>query len=158
MMTLYSKRQRIGSRIGPQGNHGFVALMTIIIITAVALIVATTIVFKSIDQATTGTAEYNNARAWAANNNCVEYALGQLGTASQWNNLFGPSTRNNGYDSCYLAAVTATGTGGIYRLIKASSTVDIYTHKLKVEAATTTPPTVAATTTSVYTWMEVGDF
>ena len=94
--------------------------------------------------------EIYSARAWAAANGCVEYALGQFSIAStSWSTYTGDNALSIGGNSCYVYTITATGTS---MLIRASSTVATYTRKLQVIVATNTPQSVLSS------WQEVGDF
>ena len=137
-------------------KRGFIALISVLIITAVSIIIGTTVVLKSISHASMSASELYSAQAWASANGCVEYVLGQYSVStSTWDfstttGYKGNETRNIGGIPCYIAAITATGTG--YNLIKASSTVSSYVRKLQVIVATDTPQSV------ISSWQEVGDF
>jgi len=131
-------------------KSGFVALITVLIVTAVSLIIGTTILLKAITHASMSSSEIFSAEAWTAANSCVEYALGQFSaTTSAWTTYTGGNTLNLGGNNCYIFPITATGTS---QLIKASSTVSSFVRKLQVVVATNTPQSV------VSSWQEVGDF
>lgn len=140
-------------------KSGFIALISILVITAVSIIIGTTVTLKAISHANISASEIYSAQAWASANGCVETAIAALsynGT-STWDMSTGyPSqhpagqTLNIGGVPCFLAAITSTGAD--YRLIKASSTVQSYVRKLQVVVATNTPQIV------VSSWQEVGDF
>jgi|GEM_PF-1724993 len=137
-------------------KKGFIALISVLVITAVSIIVGTTIVMKSISHATMSAGEISSAKAWASDNGCVEYVLGQYSIAStSWDfststGYKGNETRVIGGIPCYISTITATGSD--YRLINASSTVSSFVRKLQVIVATNTPQSV------ISSWKEVGDF
>ncbi len=138
------------------GQRGFIALITVLIITAVSIIIGTTIVLKSISHSSMSLSELYSAQAWASGNGCVEYVLGQYSIAStSWDfstttGYKGNETRIIGGIPCFINTITSTGTN--YRLINASSTVSGFVRKLQVVVATNTPQSV------VSSWQEVGDF
>jgi hypothetical protein len=142
-------------------NEGFIALITILVITAVSLIIATSIIFKSISQGNITLAEMYSTQAMVAANGCMEHALGELGAngTTSWSlslgvGYTGAEQRTIGSNTCYIYPLAAT-TSGVYtdyRLVKASSTVSGYTRKIQAVVATNTP------TISVSSWQDVGDF
>lgn len=148
-------------------DRGFVALITILIVTSIALILGTTIILKSITQGTNSLADEQAAQAWAAANACAEYALARISTngTSTWDIVSGyrgneslpnGSIANIGLTpsgsnvSCSIATIEA-GTNDS-RIIKATSTVGDFTRKIRISAATNTPSLV------ISSWSEVGDF
>ncbi|MEI6396902.1 MAG: hypothetical protein WCO48_02435 [Candidatus Taylorbacteria bacterium] len=131
-------------------KSGFVAMITVLIITAVSLILGTTMILKSISHASMSASELYSAQAWASANSCVEYALGQFSIAStSWSTYAGGNTLSIGGNNCYVLPISATGTS---LLINASSSVASFSRKLQVVVATNTPQSV------VSSWQEVGDF
>ncbi len=137
-------------------SQGFVALITVLVVTAVALILATASTYRAISEGKIGLNEMQSAQAWASANGCVEHALGEYSVASTtWDlssGYLGGQGMTIGGVSCYISSTAATGTGLLYRLINASSTVSGYVRKLQVVVATNTPASAIAT------WAEVGDF
>ena len=139
---------------------GFIALITVLVVVAVSLILATSSILKSINQATIGLSEVQTTQAWASANSCVETGLGLLGanSTSTWADVITGSghaqTLTFGGIDCQLMAIIATTSGAEtdYRLIRASSTVNGYVRKIRIVAATNTPSTVLSL------WQEVGDF
>ena len=138
-------------------NSGFIALISILVITAVSIIIGTTVTLKAISHATMSASEMYSAQAWASANGCVETAVAAMsyhGT-STWDlatstSYKGDETISVGGIPCYIAAITATGSDS--RLIRASSTASSFVRKLQVIVATNTPQTV------ISSWQEVGDF
>lgn len=133
---------------------GFIALITVLVVTAVALIVGTSIALKSVSYAQGTQAEISSTQALMAANACVETALGALGASTTTWPTVTASTISVGSNTCYLYAVTATSgpSGAIYQVIQATSTVSGYTRKLQVIVATNTPAI------SISSWNQVGDF
>ena len=66
------------------GQRGFIALITVLIITAVSIIIGTTIVLKSISHSSMSLSELYSAQAWASGNGCVEYVLCGRGLYYSW--------------------------------------------------------------------------
>jgi len=161
-MTVKQTKQYINRR-------GFVALVTILIVTAISLILGTSIIMKSITQSTLSVAEGQASQAWASANACAEYALSRLaenGTTT-WDlvdpaGYKGNETLPNGIItdigndplgdpvSCSILPITAGANES--RIINATSTVGEFTRKIQVIAATNTPSIV------ITSWGEVGDF
>lgn len=139
---------------GKQFQKGFVALISVLVITAVSIIIGTTVTLKTISHSTMSASENFSAQAWAAVNSCAEYALGELSIASTTFTTFtGPVSVSVGSNNCYIYSLTATGTPlATSLLIRASSTVSGFTRKLELIVATNTPQSV------ISSWQEVGDF
>lgn len=130
-------------------NRGFIALISVLIITAVSIMIGTTIVLKSISHATMSASELYSAEAWASANGCVEYTLGQFSTASTtFNSYPGVYSQTIGGIPCSIV-LTPSSTSMI---IKASSTLQNYVRRLEVVVSTNTPQSV------ISSWQEVGDF
>ena len=137
-------------------QKGFVALISVLVVTAVAVIIGTTIILRSLTHATTSLSEIHSAQAWASANGCAEYVLGYVSaTSTSFTELIGSSTTLSiGGVPCYISTITATsGTPTYdYLLVKASSTVSEYVRKIQLVVATNTPSAV------LDSWQEVGDF
>ncbi len=130
-------------------KKGFIALITVLIITAVSVIIGTTVVMKSISHASMSASELYSAKAWAAANGCVEYALGQFSLSSTTFTTYpGLLSQTVGGTLCTITLVAS----GNSKVIKASSTVSSFVRKLQVTVATNTPQSV------ISSWQEVGDF
>ena len=120
------------------------------VITAVSIIIGTTIVMKSITHASMSASELYSSQAWATANGCAEYALGQFSLAStSFSSLPAPTTLSVGSTNCQLLPIIASGSS---KVIKASSTVSSFVRRLQVTVATNTPQSV------ISSWQEVGDF
>lgn len=135
--------------ITERSERGFIALITVLTISAIALLVSAGILLQSISESATSSAEGEAGRAWAAANGCAEYALAQLSTTTDarpgWAD--GTGTQMVGSYTCWYA-ISASNTS---KLIQASSSVATFTRKIQVLVATNTPMTITS-------WQEVGDF
>lgn len=136
-------------------EKGFIALITILSVSTVALLISAGILLQSITEGITSGNEEMANRAWAASNACIETALFKLASSTGWS-YAGGETVTIDPDSCYILGVTATGTDLGSRLIKASSTVASFTRKMQAVVATTSTSTPLSLT--VTSWQEVGDF
>jgi hypothetical protein len=138
-------------------NKGFVALISVLMITAVAMIIGVAITMRTISRTSISLFESQSTQAWSSANGCVELAISQLGvnSTSTWASALdvynGGSTVSIGGIPCYLFDIVSYGVND-YRLIKASSTVGEYIRKLQVVVATNTPQII------INSWQEVGDF
>lgn len=135
-------------------QKGFIGLITILTASAIALLIGSTILLKSITEATISLDEENSGRAWAGVNACVEKALLELSSTTGsvgWNYLGGETVAVGDY-SCYILPIDISGGTSSSRLIKASSTVNNFTRKLSVSVATNTPAV------EITSWTEVADF
>lgn len=144
-------------------KKGFISLMTILLVSATALIISSTILLKSITETTVSSDEEFSNRAWSAVNACGEYALVHLAVAS----TTGYASTTNGWnyqgqyeltdlgadgDSCYIYPIDISGGASSTRLIMASSTVNDFTRKISIVVATNTP------VVEVTSWELVADF
>ena len=143
-------------------NKGFIALIFVLAVSAVALLVSAGILLQSITQSVISSSEEMAQKAWASVNGCAEKAVWNIstttGTAQGWS---GDYTTDGhpftiGGSDCYVYPATSTSTPvADSRLINASSTVSEFTRKIQViiasSTSTSTPP-------SIYSWQEVGDF
>ena len=138
-------------------QKGFIGLITIILTSAIALLISSAVLLRSITEATVSSDEEQSNKAWATVNACGESALMALASTSDdgvyvWNNH-----TNNGHQdvsvgdySCYYN-ITGTGTS-TPRSIEAESTVSDFVRRISIEVATNTPAL------DVTSWSEVADF
>lgn len=136
-------------------QKGFIGLVTILTASAVALLIGSSILFKSITEATLSTDEELSAKAWATVSACGERAVFSLASTSDngvavWNNYDSSETLTIDDYSCYYS-ITGEGTS-TPRVIQASSTVSDFVRKLSITVATNTPAL------DVTAWGEVADF
>jgi hypothetical protein len=144
-------------------QKGFIALITILSASAIALLISSTILLKSVTEATYSIDEESSAKAWATVNACGEYALYNLASTtnsggSEWY-TFNSAGDGMSLDigdtehSCYIYTIVGTTVStSSPRIIHASSTVNNFTRKLSITAATNTPSVI------VSSWSEVADF
>ena len=131
-------------------KKGFIALISVLIITAVSIIIGTTVVLKSISHASESLSELYSAQAWSSASGCVEYALGQISVSSTtFSTYTGSTTMSVGSIPCQIMPIVTSGTSIV---VKASSTVASYSRRLQVTVATNTPQSV------ISSWQELGDF
>jgi hypothetical protein len=139
-------------------KKGFLVLTMVLLVSATVLIITSGIFLRSIWDINSTQDSELALKAWSAVNACGEYALGQMvasstsatTTAENWD--FASTTGVSldvGTETCYIYPVTASGTA---KLIKASSTVSLFTRKILIQVATNTP------TTTVSLWNAVADF
>lgn len=141
-------------------KRGFIALITVITASAVALIIGSSILLKSITESNLSADEEFSNKAWATVNACAEHALYNLASTtnsggSEWYNHASTTGYSIDIDgnTCYIYPIVGTEAGTTSpRLIQASSTVRDFTRKLSIIAATNTP------SVTVDSWTEVADF
>jgi uncharacterized protein (UPF0333 family) len=126
-------------------QRGYALLLTVLIVGAVAVTIATTLFSLSVNSAKTSAASEASARARALADACAEEALEQIRE----------STPFSGYGSLDLGAGTCgyfvTNLGGQNRSIVASSTVSDATRKVKITINAINP------LINVTYWQEVVD-
>lgn len=140
-------------------NKGFIGLVTVITVSAVAVLITSATLLRSITESTISLDEEQSARAWAAANGCVEFALTKYAstTGDGWGSYTGDYTGEQGLsigdDTCYILEVEDANSGTTTeRTIRASSTVNNFVRKIVVTVSTNTPNLV------VDSWSEVADF
>lgn len=125
-------------------QHGYVALLSVLIVGAASLTVALSLLMSGADSQRATLAFQQMAQARQLANACGEEALQQI----QANTSYTATNVNLvlGTNSC---TYTVTNTGGSSRTIDASSTVGNIIRKIKVYV------TINATSISVIEWQEV---
>lgn len=144
-------------------QKGFIGLVTILLVSAIALLIGSTILLKSITEATLSSDEEFSNQAWATVNACAEHALINLALASTtgfdeeisgWNYAGDEEVEvvASG-NSCYIYNIDiSSGTSTGSRTVNASSTVNDFTRKLTLIVSTNTPAVI------IDSWTEVADF
>jgi type II secretory pathway component PulK len=139
-------------------KKGFIALITILTVSAVALVISSTILLKSVTEAQLSRDEEAATKAWATVNACAEVAVFSLASTSNngvavWTTGYPTSLQEVtvGTNTCYYVITGGTGTSTA-RTINASSTVSNFTRKMSVVVATNTPGL------SVDSWELVAEF
>jgi hypothetical protein len=138
-------------------NGGFLVLTMVLLVSATVLIVVTGVLLRSIGEMSQSTDSEKSHTAWSTANACGEYALRQLMASTTgsvgWYYLGGESSEDINLDvngeTCYIYPV---GDLNGDKIIMASSTVSVFTKKIKIVVATNTPSVL------VRSWKEVADF
>jgi type II secretory pathway component PulK len=141
-------------------KRGFIALITILTVSAIALVISSTILLRSVTEARISIDEESTNQAWATVNACAEYALVHMAVASTTNyatssngwNYEGGDTVSVGGNSCRILPIDISGGATSTRLVNASSTVNDFTRKVSIVVATNTP------SINVSSWQIVADF
>lgn len=143
-----------------KNQPGFIALITILLVSAVALVISSSILLKSITESTISTDEESVNKAQATVDACGEYALinlalasttGYLSSSHGWKYTGGEPVFVNG-NLCYINTIDISAGTSSPRTVHASSTVNNFTRKISIIVATNTP------TISVTSWSSVADF
>ena len=131
----------------PAAHRGFIALTSLVIISAIILAISLGVSLRGVDESKTGLSQELGTRAHAAVERCVEEALMRLK-----NDLLyaGGESIIEGGESCDIRAVG--GSGNVNRTIEAQSTVSGYTKKIRAVASVINPLTV------IESWQTIGDF
>lgn len=127
---------------------GYIAFITVLVISAITVVIATTLLIISTDNATAVAEITNSIQARALADTCVEVAINKLklNTAYTGNETVTVGTTG----SCQI--LTITGSGNSNRVIQATSTLNNTTRKVVVTLTTVNP------TTMISSWQEVADF
>ncbi len=135
-------------------KKGFITLILVLTISAIALVISSVSLLRSVTEATISTAEESSNKAWAMVTACVETALTDLASSTNpvgaWISYNLSDTISIGTESCYYE-VSGVGTS-TERTIHASSSVNTYVRKIEVVASTNTPAMI------VDSWQLVADF
>ncbi len=134
------------SKIIYKKNSGYIALLSVIIVGAIATAIAVTFTLLGIGLSATSFAQEQSAQARGLTNACLEEGLQQIRTSTVYT---GSGNLNIGQGTC---SYTVTNLGGSNRLVIASSTVGTIIRKVQTNVTAITP---SITTNS---WLEVADF
>lgn len=127
-------------------SHGFVALISVLIISAICLLVGSGVLLRSIDEGNIAIAQEQAYRAHAAAAYCAEEALMQL----QQNKFYaGNQTLTLFDDTCRIRLITKSG--ATYT-VQTTSTVMGATRKFSVLITKLRPTMI------ISSWQEVTDF
>lgn len=127
---------------------GFIALISVLVISAVALLVGTGIAIRGFDELRSGIDTEQAARAHAGIMYCAEQALESLKTSFHYSGNQSFTLPDGG--TCHILPVG--GTGNLDRLIQVTSTFDGAIRKASITVQQLYP------TTTVSAWQEVSDF
>ncbi len=115
-------------------KNGFVTLTSVLIIGAVCLAIAVSILYSSIDSNKSGYVSLLSSQARGIAQACAETALSKLKQDSKY---AGGETLTIDTGSCAISSVS--GSGASNRTFTASGTVKGVTRKLSVSVATVSP-------------------
>lgn len=127
---------------------GFIALLTVLVISAVALLVGTGLVIRAIGATNITLATDAMDRTYVAATACAEHALISLKSSLSYAGNES-MTLSNG-DTCRILAVT--GVGNLNRVIQTTSTVQGATRKMQVNVGNVNP------TMGISSWQDVAAF
>ncbi len=120
-------------------QQGYIALVTILIISAIVLLVGISVNLLSISESDMGLQKNQSSEAYYLANLCAEDALMKLKDDL---NYLGNETLTIGDGSCYIYA--PEGSGNKDRIIKATGTIYNHTRKIKIEINRVNPDTEIA--------------
>lgn len=122
---------------------GYMALISVVIIGAVASAIAVTMLMTGVGAVRTGGAVQQTAQAVANANTCAEYGLQQLRQSSSYG---GNTTLTLAQGSCQLLQITGSGT----KTVQVIGHVGDATRKVQL--------TVQMSPFQILTWQELADF
>lgn len=128
-------------------EKGLIALITVMIISIVALFAALSVNLSSISGAQVGLKHQKTSEALFLASACAEHALLQL--RNNFNNYSGNEVLNIDGESCTIEAVD---TGVSSRVVKALAAVENKTRKIKIEVSRPDGELI------IESWQEVADF
>lgn len=129
-------------------RHGFVALLSVLLLSAVAMLVAGGMLLRAVGGLNTSVSDDERLDAHLAATQCAEYALMNLRRSSRYlgNETL---TLSNG-DTCHILPIG--GTGYQNRTVQTTSTVDGASRKISITVSRLVPLLL------VTSWQEVADF
>ncbi len=125
-----------------ESQRGYVALLAVLIVGAVSVSIATTLLLMGTDSQRSALVTMRSSQARGLASSCVEEALQQI---HDDNSFTGTNNLSLGQGDC---SYTVTNAGGFNRTITASGTVDIVVRRLSVSIT-------LGSTITVNSWQEV---
>ncbi|MBU0540580.1 hypothetical protein KKF59_02530 [Patescibacteria group bacterium] len=126
---------------------GFIALVSILIIDAIALLIGVGLVLRAVGENKISLSSTFKQRAEMAAGACAEHALNQLKETTVYT---GNEPLSVGSDNCYI--MTVTGISNSDRTVQTTSTVSGYTSKIKIQITKVNPIMI------ISSWENVTDF
>lgn len=127
-------------------NSGYIALLSVIIVGAIATAIAVTFTLLGVGLSATSFSQEQAGQARGLANACLEEGLQQIRTLTSYT---GSGILSIGQGSC---TYTVTNLGGSNRLVIASSTVGTIIRKVQTNVTAITPSIVTSS------WLEKADF
>jgi len=140
------KETQNGLILDAKGNKGFLVLLSILIVSAVGVSIATSLLLLGVGSQRTSFAIEQSSQAMALADACAEDALEQIRKDSSYT---GTVTLSLGQGTC---TYTISNGGGENRTINASSTVGTIIRRVQVSIDQINPSINASS------WQEVADF
>lgn len=140
-------KQRTLTHQKDTSQSGYIALMSTLIVGAIGLAIALSMLWLAIGNAKSAQSNYAADTAKAMADYCVEMALLNVHTNL---NYYGGDTISNLDDTCTIVAVSGKGNRG--RVIEATGTSGTITRKVKVQIDRVRPQI------QLLSWQEVADF
>jgi hypothetical protein len=128
-------------------KHGYIGLISILIIDAIALLVGVGVLIRAVGETKIVVAEDYRQRAHAAATACAEHALIELKDTTLY---AGDELLHVNEDTCYIMLIA--GYGESSRVIQTTSTVATYTRKIKITIDDINP------ILKISSWEDVVDF
>jgi hypothetical protein len=134
------------NKIIKQKNSGYIALLSVIIVGAIATTIAVTFTLLGVGLSATSFAQEQASQARGLANACLEEGLQQIRSSIVYT---GSGNLSIGQGTC---SYTVTNLGGSNRLVIASSTVGTIIRKVQTNVTAITPTIVTSS------WLEVAYF
>ncbi len=134
------------NKIIKQKNSGYIALLSVIIVGAIATAIAVTFTLLGIGLSATSFAQEQASQARGLANACLEEGLQQIRSSIVYT---GSGNLSIGQGTC---SYTVTNLGGSNRLVIASSTVGTIIRKVQTNVTAIVPSIITSS------WLEVADF
>lgn len=131
----------------PANNQGFIILMATVVISAIGVAIATSLLLLGIGSSRSSLILEQSAQAKSLANACAEYALNQLRLDE---NYAGNETVSISGQNCFVE--TVGGTGQTNRTIRSRATAGEATRRVRVTGIDITSAPVIAR------WEEVADY
>jgi len=128
-------------------THGYISLISVIIVGAVVLLISVSILILGINQSKGGLLEENSAEARALSNACAEKALMQIKDNINYN---GNETITLGNGQCTIE--TIENLEGESRILKTKGITNNVVNKLRIEISAIHPQLIFTS------WQEVSDY
>lgn len=136
------------SLISSPNSRGYIALVSVLIVSALLLVAGLGTSLRGIDTTETALSDTLSLQARHLADACAEEALMKL--KSNFNYTGNEIIIVEGADACTIVSVS--GTGNTNRVIRSEAYVNGYKKKIVVDVASVTPSPV------IRSWLEVGDF
>jgi len=143
-MSMISRKLSMATR--RYGNRGYVMLLSVLVVGAVAIAVAVSLVLLGVDFSRSGFAIEQSSAAKGLANACAETALEQIRESPSFS---GVATLALGDGTCTYTVIVGSGQN---RTVNASGTVGTVVRKVKITLDTITPKI------NITSWQEVADF